>query len=384
MPIDLYELDEHEWEILAISTPHIAYFESEDETLQGDELASALKAAFCSTLANEADLVIPAEPTSFLNPAVSVLVEDSQLLLDQTQHTASEAQPVHDFDYDREADRAAVIDFIRATEFPLGADIDYSNDLPFDILTDSEAESELTNTVAAQEEETDPDMPIRNFVSLGQTPPPVALLRAQKQQMRRALAIREGNNFKGQYAHKTSLARVSIAKEGPLNKLARYYMQGGHQAKAQGQVLEVLANLYDIMLSRPNHELILRLGGYSPVVGHLIYATLMHNPNTLLGWAGRQYAQTYAFKCFNTTKQVRKRTRVKRGLQCVHVPQAARQSQSLRMLHFFTEDQKYHKVEERMFAAMLDMIFKYKKGILYSFKLKAYRSAFQRARQRQV
>lgn len=335
-------------------------------------------------MAYDADSDTPEEPESTLNLVLPVLVEDSYPVLEQVQHPLIVVPSVYDFDYDPKAAKAAAINVIRVTEFTLAAAISFNNELPFGLLADPEDEPKLADNIEAQEEEVDPNAPVCNFVSSGQTPPPIALLRAQKQQMRRALAIREGNNFKGQYAHKTSLARASIAKEGPLNKLARYYMQGGHQAKAQGQVLEALANLYDIMLSRPNHELILRLGGYSPVVGHLIYATLMHNPNTLLGWAGRQYAQTYAFKCFNTTKQVRKRTRIKRGLQCVHVPQAARQSQSLRMLHFFTEDQKYHRVEERMFAAMLDMIFKYKKGTLYSFKLKAYRSAFQRARQRQV
>lgn len=192
------------------------------------------------------------------------------------------------YDYDREDDQDAVRNFIRSAEYQAGTD--HGLDLDFELAStpfvEPEAELRAAASAVPQSAIYDPDnpnCPKRRFVSSGQTPPPIALLRAQKQQMKRALGIREGNNFKGQYAHKTSLARVSIAKEGPLNKLARYYMQGGHHAKAQGQVLEALANLYDIMLRRPNHELILRLGGYSPVVGHLIYATLMHNPNTLLG-----------------------------------------------------------------------------------------------------
>lgn len=53
--------------------------------------------------------------------------------------------------------------------------------------------------------------------------------------------------------------------------------------RAHGQVLEALSNLYEIMLAKPDHELIMRLGGYSPAVGHLIYAAFMHNPNNLLG-----------------------------------------------------------------------------------------------------
>lgn len=59
-------------------------------------------------------------------------------------------------------------------------------------------------------------------------------------------------------------------------------MKEGLHTKAQGRVLEALSNLYEIMLARPDHELIMRLGGYSPAVGHLIYATFMHNPNNLL------------------------------------------------------------------------------------------------------
>lgn len=375
MPTDLYELDNYEWDVLPDSASCVSYLEAEDESLKTVETVIPAKSDKYYDLAYDIESSTSEEHDRILNP---ILAEELQVLANAARHLAVAECSAYTFDCDREVVRAL------AADATYTADSEYDHFLLLDILTEDENKLRLVNATAGSVEEADPNVPIRNFVSLGQTPPPVALLRTQKQQMRRGLAIREGNNFKGQYAHKTSLARVSIAKEGSLNKLARYYMQGGHQAKAQGQVLEALANLYDIMLSRPNHELILRLGGYSPVVGHLIYATLMHNPNTLLNWAGRQYAQTYAFKCFNTTKQIRKRTRVKRGLQCVHVPQAARQSQSLRMLHFFTEDQKYHKVEERMFSAMLDMIFKYKKGVLYGFKLKAYRSAFQRARQRQV
>lgn len=224
--------------------------------------------------------------------AAAALRKDIELQLDRNEDMSDVRRPSGLYEYDREADRTAAIDFIRSTEFPKGVDYDYDADLDLDFELAStpfhEPEAELRAGVSDVSKPVvfdpyHPNAPLKSFVSCGQTPPPLALLRAQKQQMKRALAIREGNNFKGQYAHKTSLARASIAKEGPLNKLARYYMQGGNQAKAQGQVLEALANLYDIMLRRPNHELILKLGGYSPVVGHLIYATLMHNPNTLLG-----------------------------------------------------------------------------------------------------
>lgn len=115
-----------------------------------------------------------------------------------------------------------------------------------------------------------------------QTPPLPARRRSLWQQTQHAFAIRDGRNFKGQYAHRVSGSKASIAREATINKLTRYYMKDGMQTKAHGKVLEALSNLYEIMLARPDHELIMRLGGYSPAVGHLIYAAFMHNPNTLL------------------------------------------------------------------------------------------------------
>lgn len=97
------------------------------------------------------------------------------------------------------------------------------------------------------------------------------------------MVIRENHAFKGEYARRVGASRATLTKEAPFNKLVRYYMKEGLHAKAQGQVLEALANLYEIMLNRPDHDLIMRLGGYSPAVGHLIYAAFMHNPNNLLG-----------------------------------------------------------------------------------------------------
>lgn len=116
-----------------------------------------------------------------------------------------------------------------------------------------------------------------------QTPPPLARRSSQTAQTRLALTIRSSTDFKGQYARKISPARVSITREGALNKLIRYYTKEGMHAKAQGQVLGALSELYKIALAKPDHGLIMRLGGYSPAVGHLIHATLMHNPNVLLG-----------------------------------------------------------------------------------------------------
>ena len=161
-------------------------------------------------------------------------------------------------------------------------------------------------------------------------------------------------------------------------------MKEGLHAKAQGQALEALANLYEIMLNRPDHDLIMRLGGYSPAVGHLIYAAFMHNPNNLLGWLAKQHAQSYAYKCFYTPKAIRKRTKVRQTVRCIHVPKEARLSQALRNLHFFTEDQKYNVLAERIFSALVESIFKYKKGALYLRKLHAYRTAFNQAKQRQT
>ena len=71
-------------------------------------------------------------------------------------------------------------------------------------------------------------------------------------------------------------------------------------------------------------------------------------------------------------------------MRCVHVPREARLSQALRTLHFFTEDQKYAHFEERIFFALVDAIFKYKKGAMYVRKLHAYRTAFNKAKQRQA
>lgn len=214
-----------------------------------------------------------------------------------------------------------------------------------------------------------------------QTPPLLAQRRSRRQQVHRALLLRDGDNYKGQFAHRVGGARSGISRETPFNKLVRYYIQGGMHAKAQRQILEALQNLYEIMLARPDHELIMRLGGYSPAVGHLIYTTAMHNPNNLLAWVAKEHSQSYAFRSFCTPKQIRKRTRIRQSVHCVHVPRTARLSQSLRMLHFFTEEQKYQKLEERIFFALIDVIFKYKKGVLYQRKLLAYRSAFSRARQ---
>lgn len=71
-------------------------------------------------------------------------------------------------------------------------------------------------------------------------------------------------------------------------------------------------------------------------------------------------------------------------MRCVHVPREARLSQALRSLHFFTEDQKYNVLPERIFSALVETIFKYKKGTLYLRKLHAYRTAFNQAKQRQT
>ena len=161
-------------------------------------------------------------------------------------------------------------------------------------------------------------------------------------------------------------------------------MKDGLQTKAQGRALEALSNLYEIMLAKPDHERIMQLGGYSPAVGHLIYAAFMHNPNNLLSWVAKQHSQTYAYKCFYTTKGIRKRTKVRQNVRCVHIPREARLSQALRMLHFFTEDQKYDHFEERIFFALVDTIFKYKAGTLYVRKLHAYRTAVNKAKQRQA
>lgn len=221
----------------------------------------------------------------------------------------------------------------------------------------------------------------RQFIA--QTTPPVARRSSRLARARQADLIRFGIDYKGQYARRTSSARVSITREGPLNKLIRYYTKEGLHTKAQGQVLSALSELYQVMLERPDHELIMRLGGYSPAVGHLIHATFMHNPNTLLAWIAKQHSQTYAYKCFYTTKHVRKRTKVRQNIHCVHVPREARLNQSLRALHFFTEEQKYDLVSQRMFFAVIDTIFSYKKGVLYQRKLRAYRTAFNKARQRQ-
>ena len=218
----------------------------------------------------------------------------------------------------------------------------------------------------------------------GQTPPAPARRRSLWQQTQQAMVIRESQTFKGEYARRVGASRANLAKESPFNKLVRYYMKEGMHAKAQGQVLEALANLYEIMLSRPDHELIMRLGGYSPAVGHLIYAVFMHNPNNLLSWIAKQHSQTYAYRCFYTPKAIRKRTKVRQTVRCVHVPKEARLSQALRNLHFFTEDQKYNAIAERIFSALVETIFKYKKGTLYIRKLHAYRTAFNQAKQRQA
>lgn len=115
-----------------------------------------------------------------------------------------------------------------------------------------------------------------------QTPPAPARRRSLWQQTQQAVVIRESHTFKGEYARRVGGARANLAKEGAFNKLTRYYMKEGMHTKAQGHALEALANLYEIMLGNPDHDLIMRLGGYSPAVGHLIYAAFMHNPNNLL------------------------------------------------------------------------------------------------------
>lgn len=126
------------------------------------------------------------------------------------------------------------------------------------------------------------DLPQGPRLRVAQTPPAPARQRSLWQQTQQAMAIREGHTFKGEYARRVGAARANLAKEGAFNKLVRYYMKEGMHSKAQGQALEALANLYEIMLARPDHELIMRLGGYSPAVGHLIYAAFMHNPNNLM------------------------------------------------------------------------------------------------------
>ena len=137
-----------------------------------------------------------------------------------------------------------------------------------------------TQTSEAITEFLDVDRQLR--VVTAQTPPALARQRSLWQQTQQALVIRESHTFKGEYARRVGAAKATLTKEAALNKLVRYYMKEGMHTKAQGQVLEALANLYEIMLGKPDHDLIMRLGGYSPAVGHLIYAASMHNPNNLL------------------------------------------------------------------------------------------------------
>lgn len=229
--------------------------------------------------------------------------------------------------------------------------------------------------------------------SLTYTPPKVKTL-SKGVMFSRAPALGEGSslryrladgvqadvNFKGQYCQKKGRSTSWSLREGPANKLIRYYMRQGKHLKASKALLAALSELYAIILKAPQLKTFESLGGYSPLAGELLQTQVFYNPHNLIRWLGWKSRQTFALKCFNTPKRYKRKLKKAHTVRLITVHPNARVNIALKLFHFFTEEQDQRRFHRRIFATFLDALFKYKHGTFQKRRARTYRTALLRMR----
>lgn len=188
--------------------------------------------------------------------------------------------------------------------------------------------------------------------------------------------IKKKNHYFGQYTLVNGSNTINTLKDNSTSKLVRYSISKGMYIKAYKSLLLAMRHIYKLTLYGKSESIKTIFGGYSPVLSYLMCTTFMFNTTTILTWASKSISQIFIFKCFKTTKYLKKRTKKQYSLKTLYLNRKFRLNNALKRIAFFFETRKYNKLPSRIFFALGDVFFLYKNGELYKRKLLIYKKVF--------
>lgn len=193
---------------------------------------------------------------------------------------------------------------------------------------------------------------------------------------RKIKLLKSTKRYFSQFFFKSGNNMISTLKEQASSKFVRYYFTKGLYIKAYKYFLLAIKQIYTLILYNQANKIQTKFGGYSPILNYLMCTTFMFNTTTLLMWAAKSLSQVFIFKCFYANKFFKRKYKKKFTLKIVYLNKQYRLCNSLKRLAFFIETRKYHNLNARIFFALGDIFFSYKKGELYKKKIYIYKKAF--------
>ena len=188
--------------------------------------------------------------------------------------------------------------------------------------------------------------------------------------------IKNIKKYFSQYFFKYGSNSLITLKEQATNKFIRHYFTKGLYIKAYKYFLLAIKQIYKLIVYNQSDKIQSKFGGYSPMLNYLMYTTFMFNSNCLLMWVAKSLSQVFIFKCVSTNKFFKRKFKKKFSLKIIYLSKHYRLSNSLRRLAFFTETRKYYDLSARIFFALGDVLFTYKRGELYKKKIHIYKKSF--------
>jgi hypothetical protein len=193
---------------------------------------------------------------------------------------------------------------------------------------------------------------------------------------RKIKLVKNTKRYFSQFFFKYGNNTLTTLKEQASSKFVRHYFTKGLYIKAYKHFLLAVQQIYKLVIYNQTSKIQSKFGGYSPVLNYLMCTTFMFNTTSLLVWAAKSLSQVFIFKCFYANKFYKRKYKKKFNLKIVYLNKQYRLSNSLRRLSFFIETRKYSNLNARIFFALGDILFSYKKGELYKKKLYIYKKAF--------
>jgi hypothetical protein len=175
---------------------------------------------------------------------------------------------------------------------------------------------------------------------------------------------------------KKGLKHFNLIKENATYKFVRCLFTKGDFLKIYKTLLSGISQIYKLVVYDQSFRIQERFNGYSPMLSYLTCASNMFNTSTLLMWIAQTLSQVFILKCFSANKFFKKKYKTKYSIKIVHINKKFRLSNALKRFSLFVETQKYHKLQARLFFAIGDVCFFYRKGEMYKRKLLTYRKAF--------
>lgn len=187
---------------------------------------------------------------------------------------------------------------------------------------------------------------------------------------------RQNKHMLNQATFKKGIKHFNLIKEHAAHKFVRCLFTKGDFLKIYKIFLLSISQIYKLVVYDQSFKIQERFNGYSPMLSYLTCASSMFNVSTIFTWIAHTISQVFILKCFRISKFLKKKQKINYSIKVVHVNKKVRLSNALKRFSLFIETQKYHTLQARLFFAISDVCFLYKKGEIYKRKILTYKKAF--------